>query len=267
MKASYSINGAGPTMIFFHNAGSDRGLWSHQVEAFSGTHRTIAVDLPGYGEGEELDGDATVERYASFVQSFVASITDAPPILVGHCIGAAMVLRACLRQPTLAKAVVLFNVATRSGIRSGGYGPLLRLLRKAPWLVPVASRATEWSPAAVRRASLKSQYIRTDGDPYLDDLVRLNGKPKHIASLAALAPAMDSYASLERFEKPAGFPPSLLLWGTENRVLPIASAAAVRTSLRPEAWHTMRAGHLTMREAHEASNAHIRTFLREQLPA
>lgn len=267
MKTSYSIQGSGETMIFFHNAGSDRALWSRQVEAFSETHRTIAVDLPGYGAGEELHGDATVERYASFVQKFVASVTDTPPILVGHCIGAAMVLRACLQQPALAKALVLFNVATRSGIRAGGYGALLRLLRKAPWLVPAASRATEWSPAAVRRASLKSQYIRTENDPYLDELVRLNGDPKHIASLAALAPAMDSYAALESFEKPVGFPPSMLLWGTENRVLPIASSNAVRNALRPEAWHAIRAGHLTMREAADASNAHMRAFLGEQVAA
>ncbi|MFO0665442.1 MAG: alpha/beta hydrolase [Polyangiaceae bacterium] len=261
MTTSYSVRGSGQTMIFFHNAGSNRDLWSRQIDEFAKTYRTVAVDLPGYGAGEDLRGDATLDRYADFVEALVSSVTDAPPILVGHCIGAAMVLRATLRNPKRAKALVLFNVATRAGIREGGYGALLRTLRRAPWLVPIAARVTELSPPAVRRASLKSQYLRTEDDPYLDELVRLNGDRKHIDSLSALAPAMDTYGALEHFEKPTGFPSSLLLWGTKNRVLPLASSGAVRASLRPDAWHEIVAGHLTMREAHEESNARMRAFL------
>lgn len=262
MAIACSERGTGRPMIFFHNAGSNRALWSHQVDAFADRYRTITVDLPGYGDGEPLDGDATLDRYARFVEKVVAiTAPDEAPILVGHCIGAAMVLAATLARPTLARALVLFNVATATGIRAGGYGTLLATMRRAPGLVPALARVTELAPAAVRRASLRSQYLRTADDPYLATLVELNGRRQHIDALAALAPAMASYGRLEAFTKPAGFPPTMLTWGTRNKVLPFATAAAVRAALRPEVWHELHAGHLTMREAAGAVNAHMRAFL------
>ena len=56
--------GAGEPIVFLHGAPESWWEWHHQMEALAPTHRTIAVDLKGYGQSDKRTGDYRQEGVA-----------------------------------------------------------------------------------------------------------------------------------------------------------------------------------------------------------
>ena len=49
--------GEGPVLLFVHGLGSNLSLWRHSLDAFTDTHRVVALDLPGFGLSDKEDVD------------------------------------------------------------------------------------------------------------------------------------------------------------------------------------------------------------------
>lgn len=60
----YVEAGKGEPVILLHGVPDSWYLWHHQIAALSKTHRTIAVDLKGYGQSEKRPGDYRHEGVA-----------------------------------------------------------------------------------------------------------------------------------------------------------------------------------------------------------
>src|SRR5438093_886209 len=51
LSIAYEVRGKGDTaLIFLHGWCGDREYWKHQVNAFAGEYRIVALDLAGHGE-------------------------------------------------------------------------------------------------------------------------------------------------------------------------------------------------------------------------
>jgi 3-oxoadipate enol-lactonase len=69
-------------LVLLHGVGSDRSAWRGQLERFGDERRTVAFDLPGYGESEFIAGAG----HDAFAAAMLAGM-DALGIGVAHVCG------------------------------------------------------------------------------------------------------------------------------------------------------------------------------------
>ncbi|MDP6975354.1 MAG: alpha/beta hydrolase [Acidimicrobiales bacterium] len=99
-----------PLLVLLHGSGMDRSVWSHQTR-FLAHHgvRAVAVDLPGHGrsDGPALD---TIAELADWTAA-LAQALGGPLHLVGHSMGALVVLETAGRHHDAVASAVLLGVA------------------------------------------------------------------------------------------------------------------------------------------------------------
>jgi pimeloyl-ACP methyl ester carboxylesterase len=100
-----------PTLVFVHGAANDHSVWALQSRYFAHHGRNVlAVDLPGHGRtgGEP---PASVEAAAQWLVALLDTLPVAPVGLVGHSLGALVVLEAAGRHPERIARIALLGPA------------------------------------------------------------------------------------------------------------------------------------------------------------
>src|SRR5439155_302306 len=96
-------------------------LWNRMRDSFGAGYRLVLVDLRGAGRSHELERtDLSLARWADDLAEVVRELELDEPVLVGHSLGASIVLKYALERPGEAGALVLIgaeanlsNLATR----------------------------------------------------------------------------------------------------------------------------------------------------------
>jgi pimeloyl-ACP methyl ester carboxylesterase len=88
--AYHAADGTDPAVLFVHGSGGERGLWRGQRRLDA---RTVALDLSGHGESEDVDADPGYETLAAYADD-VAAVAEATgaTVLCGSSLGGAVVL-------------------------------------------------------------------------------------------------------------------------------------------------------------------------------
>lgn len=98
-----------PTVAFVHGAACDHSVWALQSRYFAHHGRNaLAVDLPGHGRtaGEP---PVTVEAAAEWLMAWLDTLRVAKVELVGHSLGALIVLAAAGRHPERVTRIALLG--------------------------------------------------------------------------------------------------------------------------------------------------------------
>lgn len=96
-------------LVFVHGAGMDRTVWAMVTRAFAYHGYSVLVpDLPGHG-GSEGPAPDSIEAYAEWLHSFIDVADLGPAHLVGHSMGAAIVLEAAATAPDTVQSLVLIG--------------------------------------------------------------------------------------------------------------------------------------------------------------
>lgn len=265
-RIAYLEAGEGEPLLFLHNGGNDHRIWDRQIEHFAPTHRVIADDHLGYGESDKPDVEYTLPLFTEMVGALLDELELAPVTLVGHCIGAAMAINYAAAQPEKVSRVVAFNVATEKTLLAGPLAPAylgFAESREAREQFCAALEAQP-QPRAETDKGLRSQYgvVPPDDPAFAEYIHDLYNRPGQMRSLYNNLSNFASFATLDEFVKPAGFPPLLLVWGEANQVLPAAAGATLGARLQPDRTEVFAGcGHLVMREQPEAVNHLIEEFL------
>ncbi len=110
--------GSGAPLLFVHGAFCDYRYFEPQVERFSGTHRCVAVSLPGHHPRPTADVQAaSAEAHAEELGRLLADLGE-PVRLVGHSRGGRIALHVAARWPRQVKSLVLVEPG---GIASPGF--------------------------------------------------------------------------------------------------------------------------------------------------
>ena len=100
------------TVVLVHGAAMDGSVWTYQATALADAGFTpIAVDLPGHG-GSEGEPSASAKGYAGWLLAYLAFLGE-PVHLVGHSMGALVVLEAAAARPDLVRSVTMIGVSDR----------------------------------------------------------------------------------------------------------------------------------------------------------
>jgi len=230
------VEGPGDPLVLVHGIGSSYISWGAAVEGLAERHRVLVLDQIGFGFTPPHGRKATVKRDARLVDDFIEKMCAGPATLVGNSMGGLVSMLATVRAPELVNRLILVNpalpiVSVRSISRTGR--------RLALPLLPFLG------PAAARR-----YYHDRAPEDEVDDLLRLvlgdpaKVPPLHRAAAVEMARARREMewnipafteaarsmaailASPRRFRKMLHqiAVPTLLIHGTEDRVVPPRSA-------------------------------------------
>jgi pyruvate dehydrogenase E2 component (dihydrolipoamide acetyltransferase) len=246
-RLRYARRGSGDeSVIFLHGFGGDLDNWLFNIDALGEDFSVYALDLPGHGQSTKKMDDPGLPALTRAVAAFMDDRGIANAHLVGHSMGGAVAMQLAGERPGNVKSLTL--------ICSAGLGP------------EIGSYVAEFV-AARGRKDLKPVLETLFSDPALvsrqlvDDVL----KYKRLDGVEALLAELESALFGGRKQKneltgrPAGsLPPSLVIWGREDRVIPVAHAER----LPGAAVHVIEgAGHMVFMEKASKVNALIRKHI------
>ncbi len=103
----YSAAGAGePALVFIHGGLADRTFWDAQLRAFAGSHRVIALDLPGHGDSGANRTKWGFPEFGADVKAVVDAEKLNRIVLFGNSLGGPVAIEAALLLPGRVLGVV-----------------------------------------------------------------------------------------------------------------------------------------------------------------
>lgn len=257
-------NSSNPALVFLHNAGTDHTIWNPVADILSKNYNVYQLDWPGYGQERSTVSDHSLSGYANLLAEFLKIIPEKDLVLVGNCLGSGTSLEYCLNtKDDRAKALVLFNVLVPMTL--GLEGKLFFAWSGSP-LQPFFQMVKNnlFLPELMQGVPVQYQIhneasVHPDTRHYLKSLY---SDPDNIRNLGSLVEALHSSESLNNPLKPKNFPPCKIIWGEQNRVLPVQDGRKFAKNFKPTEFEVLEGGHLVMLEQPELSAQKIDDFIR-----
>ena len=249
--------GEGEPLVFIHNGAVSHRIWDHQLAHFQRSHRVVAPDLLGLGDSDRPHILYSADDYVAQVESLAEHLELDRFHLVGCCLGGAIALEMARRQPEPVITLSLITVATPKTIASGPFGPFERVSSPGSRMRNLITRVLETEPG---RAAMSRAFCRWQCGPQVLEDASFASYVKRLYTSEGQWRVFcnSSYAGFSRldaFEKPGGFPPTLLMWGERNPILKAAAGRELAATLKPdriEFWEDC--GYLLIRERPAATN-------------
>ncbi|NLE98446.1 MAG: alpha/beta hydrolase [Propionibacterium sp.] len=97
----------GRAFVLVHGIGMGHRVFRGVAEKLDPAGAVYAVDLPGFGDSPEPAEALDMAGSGDFLAAFVASLPEQDRTLVGHSMGAQVVVEALVRHPGVARRAVL----------------------------------------------------------------------------------------------------------------------------------------------------------------
>jgi non-heme chloroperoxidase len=106
----------GTGILFLHGWQGAAAVWAPIVERLAARHRTIALDIRGFGESNGAPGPFRVETFSDDLSALVAALDLDPLVVVGHSMGAVVAQRFAIDRPDAVEGLVLVAPVPASGV-------------------------------------------------------------------------------------------------------------------------------------------------------
>jgi pimeloyl-ACP methyl ester carboxylesterase len=253
--------GAGDPILLLHGLGATKGSFLPTVAALAGSYRTIAVDLPGFGDScKPLNAGYHPPFFARAMVDLMDALGLRRAHIVGNSMGGRVALEIGLRFPERVARLVLLapSLAWR---RERPWAPLVRVLSPHLGLVQITPRPIV--EAIVHRIipAAESGWVRAGVDEFLRAYLTPRGRVAFYAAARQIY-LEEPHGAKGFWTRLAGLePPSLFVWGRHDGLVPIAFAAHVKKTL-PSARHVeLDCGHVPQVERPAETHAAIADFL------
>ena len=240
------IGGGGPELVLLHGAGDQAGTWAMVAPDLLKRHALLIPDLAGHGDSAPKTGPIETSAIVAGLEAVLASRSSGHPVTIaGNSLGAWMAMVLADRNPDWFARVVAVNG-----------GPLTQPDSPVN-LLPANREEARETVAATRDAAAPPLP-----DLVLDDLVRL-AKEGPLARFASTASSMAAW-TLEEARLRDFAVPVRLIWGTSDRLMPLAYADRLLAALPDARLVTLdRCGHVPQQEAPARFLAALRGIMDE----
>jgi 3-oxoadipate enol-lactonase len=246
-----------PPLVFLHGIGGAARAWRGQMTAFSDCYRSIAWDMPGYGESAPLPV-VSIASLADALQDFLQQIGATNPILVGHSIGGMIVQQLLAKNPRVAGAVVLAQTSPAFGKPDGEWQKLFIEAR----LGPLDRGATMVTLAPTLVGELVGDDPDGDGMEVARDCMAAVPEPTYRATMLALL-GFDQRKALKEIAVP-----TLVLSGSKDKNAPAPMMAKMAAHIPSATYVKLEGvGHLVNLERPATFNAVLDGFLKANVAA
>jgi len=248
--------GSGPALLAVHGLGGTKASFLPTLALMSGTHRVVALDLPGFGDSvKPLRAPYDARYFAGVLTDVLDALQVDRAHVAGNSMGGRIALELALTERRRVDRLVLLSPAM-AWLRPRRWAPVVRLLRPELTMVPMpveglvrrlVGGSDDWAAAGVDEflrafstargrhafhAVLRNIYLdRPDGDDGL--WTRLAGMTHE----------------------------SLFVWGRSDRLVPIGFMKHVERTF-PAARHLeLDCGHVPQVERPLQTHQAMRDFL------
>jgi pimeloyl-ACP methyl ester carboxylesterase len=261
-RVNYVEMGQGPPVILIHGLSGCWQNWLENIPHLARRHRVIAVDLPGFGESELPNEEISIPGYGRFVDAFLTDVGIERAALVGNSMGGFIAAETALAHPSRVEKLVLVSAA---GLARVGNRQLYALERAARLAHPLAAVFLARRQHIVRRPRLRKRMLfgivrhpELIAPELAYEVASGAGKPGFMNALNAIA----AYDFRDRL--PEITVPTLIVWGRDDRIVPVAGAYEYQ-ELIPIARRVIfeDTGHMPMLERPGRFNQLVEEFLAE----
>lgn len=260
----------GPLVVLLHGIAGSGEDWAAAIDDLAVDHTVVAPDLLGHGESAKPRGDYSLGAYASGVRDLLEALGHHGATIVGHSLGGGVALQFAYLFPERCERLVLVSsgglgaevsVALRAASLPGaelvlplithpaliGAGNRLGRMLRAVGLRPAPTVAQSWTTYQ-RLASTEARqaFLHT-----LRSIVDVRGQ--RVSATDRLYLAADV--------------PTLLVWGENDRVIPVAHAHAASEQLPASELVTFPGvGHFPHQETPSAFTRAVTDFMARTTP-
>ena len=239
-------------ILFIHGLGSSSDRWGNVPKSLSTNFHTISIDLPGFGESDKpISINYTIENFRDIVIDFMnlLAINDMTSI-VGHSLGGYIASEVTMQNKINVDRLVLID--------SSGF-----LKKSTPLLEKYLSVAM--NPTNTNVKNIFEQMV-SDGTKIPLKLVesfikRINLPNAKYSFKLTLENSTSTQIKLDKL-KLIDNVPTLIIWGVEDRVIPIRHSELFKKSISNSHIEIIQdAGHAPFTEKPEQVCELIRNFL------
>lgn len=260
----WALGERGKIVILLHGGGASVEFWLYNLTALAQSHRVFAVDMLGSGRSDKSSVSYSLTYQAQFVKNFMDICCIRRASLIGNSIGGGVALQFALMFPEKVEKLVLVN-SFGLGKRIDLFSRLgaLPLIDKLSWLL----RPTRKSVALALKPVVYDSSVITD--EWFERIYQLAVLPGALNALIKLARTNLNVFGV-RFEVFSPIinqlsnitAPTLVIWGQQDPVLPVAHAYIAAQGLANARLHIFeRCGHFPQIEHSEEFNQLVLEFL------
>jgi pimeloyl-ACP methyl ester carboxylesterase len=229
-----------PVLLLIHGITSSSATWDPVIPALAEHAHVIAPDLRGHGDSDKPRGDYSLGAFASGLRDLLEYLGHERVTIVGHSLGGGVAMQFAYQHPEYCQRLVL--------VSSGGLG------REVSW----ALRAATLPGADLVLPLIANTQVCAAGTAVGRLLRALSIRPRpSVVEMArgyatlADSPARSAFVhTLRSVVEPggqrvhagdrhylAGGRPTLIVWGAQDPVIPLAHAHAAQAALLGSVLH------------------------------
>jgi pimeloyl-ACP methyl ester carboxylesterase len=243
-RLKYRLAGRGPLVLLVHGMAGSATTWKQVMPALSERFAVLAPDLLGHGESDKAKGDYSLGAMASTLRDLIVALGYKRATVVGQSYGGGIAMQFAYQYPERCERLVLVD--------AGGLGsevnPLLRMLTlpgsEAVLLVacaPPVRRIVETIGRVTLRKKLENATVIPELWRSYASLGDVETRRAFLRMLrAVIDPRGQSVSATDKLYLAAGMP-TLIIWGAEDRIIPVEHAHAAKSSRE---WDTTRTARL-----------------------
>jgi pimeloyl-ACP methyl ester carboxylesterase len=219
-RIAYYDRGHGVPLVLVHGLFGDYMDWAPVLEPLAAHFRVIAVDLPGFGDSQRLDGEGSPEKYVAALEAFFAALDLHGIALAGNSFGGMVCSFYAAAHPERLRSLVLVSSAGMKEYSAEEQALVTEhfnvrnLLALRPEYIESMFAINFAQRTPQREAYLERQRGKLARPDYAE-------YAQVLTECALMAFAHPVVPLLERLEIPVP-----LVWGADDLVFPIALAHA-----------------------------------------
>ncbi len=241
IRAVEAGRGNAQTLLLIHGFLVTHAEWDDVLDELAQSFHVIAPDLPGFGDSEK----PSPARYPYNIEAFAESMADLLAAfevgrvhVMGHSLGGAIGLTIAAQHPELVNRLIVVDPLS--------YPAPLSFKAKLP-LYPIVG---PFMFKQLYGRSMFRAYFRDDvfqkGVPFdlarVDEFYdRFNSPAARESAYATLRAVLDTRALVARLGRVRA--PTLVIWGREDRLFPVAHAGRLAKELENARLEIMDTGH------------------------
>ena len=106
---SFIEKGEGEALLLIHGVGLNAEVWAPQIEAFSATHRVIALDMLGHGGSHPPPEGAVLDDFVNQARRLLDDLGISSANVVGHSMGGLVAMGLAIAKPQRVRRLAVLN--------------------------------------------------------------------------------------------------------------------------------------------------------------
>ncbi len=248
--------GDGPPVLFVHGLGARADRWRTTVERIGAQgFRAIAYDLPGHGfASKEAEAPATVPQMSAYLLAVMDALGLDSAVLVGTSLGAHIVAHAAVRDPARVPGLVLVGALGVLPIAQAVAETIARNVRvRERELFSGKLNFVIHDPTMITGAMIEEEWRMNTAPGATEAFTRLGDYLVHGIAGDYVAEQLRALYPSDKL---------LLVWGEEDRAVPLSVGEACQAALGAPLAVIPKANHVPYWEQPQAFDAAVLPFLK-----